>query len=132
MAESFSQDVTTPRDGKTVYIGSDWKHVSYKTENGEEKIITIRTGYEIINHTIDKQGQFLFPNDVEVNTRWTNLKMTDHEVINLYHTHGECERFHSEIKKDMDLERLPSNKFETNELVLELAILAYNILRMIG
>ncbi len=32
----------------------------------------------------------------------------------------------------MDLERLPSGKFETNELVLELAVLAYNILRMIG
>ena len=47
-------------------------------------------------------------------------------------SHGECEQFHSEIKTDMDLERLPSGKFETNELVLELAILAYNILRMIG
>ena len=32
----------------------------------------------------------------------------------------------------MDLGRLPSGKFETNELVLELAILSYNILRMIG
>ena len=32
----------------------------------------------------------------------------------------------------MDLERLPSGKFDTNELVLELAIIAYNILRMIG
>ena len=58
--------------------------------------------------------------------------MTDREVIGLYHAHGECEQFHSEIKTDMDLKRLPSGKFETNELVLELAILAYNILRMIG
>ena len=32
----------------------------------------------------------------------------------------------------MDVERLPSGKFETNELVLELTILAYNILRLIG
>lgn len=32
----------------------------------------------------------------------------------------------------MNLERLPSGKFEANELVLELAILAYKILRMIG
>ena len=32
----------------------------------------------------------------------------------------------------MDVERLPSGKFDTNELVLELTILAYNILRMIG
>lgn len=58
--------------------------------------------------------------------------MPDHEVIRLYHAHEECEQFHSEIKTDMDLERLPSGKFETNELVLELGILAYNILRMMG
>lgn len=32
----------------------------------------------------------------------------------------------------MDMERLPSGQFETNELILELAILAYNILRIIG
>jgi len=58
--------------------------------------------------------------------------MTDVEVIQNSHAHGECEQFHSEIKTDMDVERLPSGKFETNELVLELTILAYNILRMIG
>ena len=45
---------------------------------------------------------------------------------------GECEQFHSEIKTDMDVERLPSGKFDTNELVLELTVLAYNILRLIG
>ena len=32
----------------------------------------------------------------------------------------------------MDVERLPSGKFEANELVLELAIIAYNLLRMMG
>lgn len=32
----------------------------------------------------------------------------------------------------MDIERLPSGKFNTNELVLELTVLAYNILRLIG
>ena len=32
----------------------------------------------------------------------------------------------------MDLERFPSGKFDRNELVLELAMSAYNILRMIG
>ena len=42
------------------------------------------------------------------------------------------EQYHSEIKTDMDVERLPSGKFDTNELVLELTLLAYNILRIIG
>lgn len=32
----------------------------------------------------------------------------------------------------MDLKRLPSGKFATNALVLELGMIAYNILRMIG
>ena len=35
-------------------------------------------------------------------------------------------------KTDMDVERLPSGKFATNELVLELTIIAYNLLRLIG
>jgi len=53
---------------------------------------------------------------------------------------GESEQFHSELKTDMDVERLLSGKFETNKLVLrhevsplgELALISYNILRMIG
>ncbi|MCI2427803.1 transposase [Candidatus Acetothermia bacterium] len=32
----------------------------------------------------------------------------------------------------MDLERLPSGKFQTNELVLLLGMMAYNLLRLIG
>ena len=113
-------------------MGSDWKEVTYRTMEGNDKTVTIRTGYEIIERTIDKYGQFLLPADLEVNTWWTNTEMEDSEVIQNYHAHGECEQFHSEIKTDMDVERLPSGKFDTNELVLELTILAYNILRMIG
>lgn len=126
------KDIRHPREGKTVYIGSSWKDVTYTDNQGQEKSICIRIGYEVIERTIDKHGQFLFPSDVEVNTWWTNLGCTDDEVIQLYHAHGESEQFHSEIKTDMDIERLPSGKFDTNELVLELTVLAYNILRIIG
>lgn len=69
---------------------------------------------------------------IEANTQWTKLWISDREVIGLYHALGECEQFHSKIKTDMDPDRLPSGRFETNELVLELAVLTYNILRMIG
>lgn len=69
---------------------------------------------------------------MEVNTFRTNLDLSDEDVIANYHAHGQCEQYRSELKTDMDLERLPSGKFETNELILELAILAFNILRMIG
>lgn len=132
MAEEHSLDISHPRDGKTVYIGSDWKGITYRTEDGTEKQATIRMGYEITERTMDKNGQFLLVSDIEVNTWWTNTDFTDRDVITHYHAHGECEQFHSELKTGMDLERLPSGKFETNELVLELAILSYNILRMIG
>lgn len=132
MAKEYSQNVASPREGKTVYIGSDWKPVSWKASDGTTKNATIRAGYEVIERTIDKYGQFLLPADIEVNTWWTNTGMSDDEIIEHYHAHGECEQFHSEIKSDMDVERLPSGKFATNELVLELTILSYNILRMIG
>lgn len=132
MAKDNSGDITHPRAGKDVYIGSDWKEIEYRTEDGTIKRATIRMGYEITERTIDKNGQFLLIPDIEVNMWWTNTDLSDRDVIRHYHAHGESEQFHSELKTDMDLERLPSGKFETNELVLELAILSYNILRMIG
>jgi len=125
-------DVTSPREGKTVYIGSTWRDISYTGQDGEKHPFTVRTVYEITERSIDKHGQYLFPVDVEVNMWDVNVGFPDREVIALYHAHGESEQFHSEIKTDMDLERFPSGKFDTNELVLELAMYAYNILRMIG
>ena len=125
-------DVSRPRDGKTVYIGSSWKDVKYIAETGEERTIGVRIVYEVIERAVDKYGQILLAPDIEVNTWWTNLGWKDDDIITSYHAHGESEQYHSEIKTDMDVERLPSGKFETNELVLELTVIAYNLLRMIG
>lgn len=49
-----------------------------------------------------------------------------------YEGHGAHEQFHSEFKIDLDLQRLPSGKFDTNARVCALAALAMNILRLIG
>ena len=65
MAKQYCQHVTSPRDGKTVYIGSDWKTVTSKQFNKE---FTLRTGYEITERTIDKYGQFNLVPDIEVET----------------------------------------------------------------
>jgi len=129
-----SDNIQMPRDGKTVYIGSTSKEVTYKGTDEKEHTVDIRTGYEVIERTIDKHGQFLLPPAIELNTWWTNLPETlsDEDIIELYHAHGESEQYHSEIKSDMDVERLPSGKFDTNELVLELTVIAYNILRILG
>ena len=126
------KDIRHPREGKTVYVGSTWKTVPYKTESGESKSIEMRIVYEITERTIDKTGQCLLFPDIDLNMFWTNLGWSDDEIIESYHAHGECEQYHSELKTDMDVERLPSGKFATNALVLELAMIAYNLLRMIG
>ena len=54
------------------------------------------------------------------------------QAIELYCDHATHEQFHSEFKTDMDLERLPSGKFDTNYLVCQLAAVAMNLLRLIG
>lgn len=125
-------NIQKPRDGKAVYIGQTFRDVTYTLPDKTEKTVGIRTIYEIIERTIDKHGQFFIVPDIELGTYWTNLPLTDQEIIDLYHAHGESEQYHSEIKTDMDVESLPSGKFESNKLVLELTVVAYNILRIIG
>jgi hypothetical protein len=63
---------------------------------------------------------------------WTSLSDGVEKVMGLYREHATHEQFHSEIKSDLDLERLPSGKFDCNDLILHLAMLAYNCLRLIG
>ncbi len=106
--------------------------MTYSLSDNEEKTVGIRTIYEITERTIDRYGQYFIVPDIELGTYWTNTSLPDETVIDLYHAHGESEQYHSEIKTDMDVERLPSGKFESNKLVLELTMIAYNILRIIG
>jgi len=125
-------NIQHPRDGKTVYIGQTFRDVTYTLPNKNEKTVGIRTIYEITERTVDKYGQYFIIPDIELETYWTNLPLPDQDIIDLYHAHGESEQYHSEIKTDMDVERLPSGKFESNKLVLELTMIAYNILWIIG
>ena len=126
--KSVCKNVKHPRDGKTVYIGSTWRN--FETEKDGK--FAIRMVYEITERTADANGQeMLFP-EAEIDMYWTSLGVSDEEVIALYHNHAVCEQYHSEIKTDMGIERLPSGKFETNALILKLTMIAYNILRIIG
>lgn len=122
MAKEHLRNVTTPWNGKTVYIGSDLKNVPYNTESGEMKDVSLSIVYEIIERTSSKNGRILLVHDIEVNTFLNNLSLGDEEVIENYHAYGECEQYYSEFKTDMDFERLPSGKFATNALVLELSL----------
>jgi hypothetical protein len=113
-----------PRPGKKEWLGHVFREVE---EYGPVKIV-----FKVTKRTLDRKGQpFLMP-EIEVETYWTSLPDSPETIIELYHAHGTSEQFHSELKSDMDVERLPSGKFLTNSLVLKSAMPAFNILRKIG
>jgi hypothetical protein len=115
---------TEERPGKEVYLGE----ISFKRGLTEP----LRVVFKVIKRTIDAKGQILLIPDLEVDTYWTSLPDAPEVVIRQYQNHGTSEQFHSEIKSELDLERLPSGKFPTNNLVLHFGLAAYNILRFIG
>jgi hypothetical protein len=93
---------------------------------------TLRRVLRLTERRTDRDGQaYLFPK-FELDGWETTLELAPEQIIALYADHGTHEQFHSEFKSDLDLERLPSGKFDTNYLVLSLAALAYNVLRLIG
>lgn len=83
----------------------------------------------------DAKGQLFLEPQITIEGWLTTLApdvLDDHGVIALYCDHATSEQFHSEFKTDLDLERLPSGKFNTNDLVMAFGVLAYNILRWMG
>ncbi len=117
-----------PRVGKTVFTGE----ASHIKVAGREDLAPIFATFEVTERTIDKHGQELLIPDIEVNTFWTVLPEEAQTVIGFYHSHGTSEQYHSELKSDLDFERLASSKFATNALLLLLAMLAFNALRLLG
>jgi len=113
-----------PREGKEIYTGETWR-----TRDGRSQRVVFR----VVRRTITADGQRLLVPEVEIDTWWTSLgprTASAEEVIELYHQHATSEQFHSELKTEMDLERLPSGKFATNALMLSLGLVAYNVLRL--
>ena len=129
-AEKAVAQWSFPREGKRVGVFSEDVE---ETFGGVTR--TFRRVVRVIERTIDKHGNRLLVPDIEIEGWWTSLgecECSDEQVIALYCDHATSEQFHSEFKTDLDLERLPSGKFATNDLVMACAVLAYNILRWIG
>jgi hypothetical protein len=119
-------DWREPRDGKRIYVGETSRLCGERAW---------RVIFEVTERTSTATGQVLIVPEVEVNTYWTSLgsrTANPDEIIELYRAHGTSEQFHSELKTDLDLERLPSGKFAVNALVLTCGLVAYNLLRLIG
>ncbi len=114
-----------PRPGKQVWMGE-----RYIERPGIKE--PLRIVFCVTLRTMEADGQALLIPRVEVETYWTSLRDDAATVVGLYRSHGTSEQFHSELKTDLDLERLPSGKFQTNGLVLLLGMVAYNLLRLIG
>ena len=95
----------------------------------------LRRVLRLTERTIEAKGQILIEPRLTLEGWSTSLLAQAFDaqaIIALYADHGTHEQFHSEFKTDLDLERLPSGKFDTNYLVCELAALAMNILRLDG
>jgi hypothetical protein len=119
---------THPRPGKTVYIGACYRFM----KDGAGNFEPWRIVFEVTVRTITAKGEQLLIPEIEADTYWTGLEEYPGTVIELYHGHGTSEQFHSELKSDMDVERLPSGKFKTNATILQTAMMAFNTLRRIG
>jgi len=117
----------TPRPGKQAATFSIYVDETY---NGT--IYTTRRVMQITKRTIDKKAQKLLLPELELEGWWTTLEYSDQDILALYRDHATSEQFHSEIKTDLDLERLPSQSFDGNDLVLSMGSMVYNILRWIG
>jgi len=119
-----------PREGKRLWV---WE--SQETCLHQGQTLSHRRIHRLIERTLDvKTGQNRLVPELEYDFWDTTLPASFRpiEVIGLYQDHGTHEQFHREFKTDLDLERLPSGKFATNDLVLSLAGLAYNVLRLMG
>ena len=119
-------ELTTVHPGKVKYLGA-----TEISREGFDKPLNVV--YRVTLEKTDPDGQMLLSPDIEVDTYWCSLKnLSPKEVIKLYQKHGTSEQFHSEIKGELDLERLPSGNFETNDLILHLGLFSYNVLRLVG
>lgn len=119
----------TPREGKQIATFS-----LNIEEQHDGKTYKIRRVMQITERTIDKHGQRLLIPELTLEGWWTTLgpDYSDPQILALYRDHATSEQFHSEIKTDLDLERLPSGKFASNSLILSMGLFTYNILKWIG
>jgi len=115
-------------ESKTVYTGV---HTGKKPAQ-DESFPAIDVIFQVTERYRAKDGTHLLFPELEVETFWTNMYESPDTIIDLYHDHETSEQFHSELKTDMNVERLPSGKFVVNAILLKLAMLSFNILRFIG
>jgi len=100
------------REGKRVALVDQTLERAYRGQP-----YCLRRVVRVIERTSDRQGQTYLVAEIELEGWWTSLAVPGEQLIELYADHATCEQLHSELKTDLDVERLPSGKFDTNALV---------------
>ncbi|MBP3193958.1 transposase [Natronogracilivirgula saccharolytica] len=77
-------------------------------------------------------AQYVTDPQITIDAYWNSLDWIPQHIKAFYQQSGTSEQYHSELKSDMDLEHLPSGKMAANQQVLDLAMIAYNLLRLLG
>ena len=90
-----------------VFVDTYTEEIAMRTihvEFSDERLIT-PSGLVFVGQILGKSDFVKKMNrapDIELETYWTNLPISDQEIIDLYHAHGESEQYHSEIKRIYD------------------------------
>lgn len=129
---SFSQcrrlTVVSAQNGKRSWL----LEMKDERQDGQGRTVACRRLVRVSEERITASGQMLVAPEIEVEGWLTDLPYEAARIFRLYKDHATSEQYHSELKTDLDLERLPSGKFATNALVMSLGAFAFNILRAIG
>ena len=126
--------IRTGRNHRVAYLSR------YETRSFEGKEVVVRRILKVTKRMdwdlidVPPGHRLMVPRwiDFDVETWITSLDLPEADVVELYCQHATAEQYHSEIKSELDLERMPSRFFKTNALVLRLGTLAYNALRLLG
>jgi len=119
-----------PREGKRLWV---WE--SQETCLHQGQTLSHRRIHRLVERTLDVNGCQNGPDPACARAR---IRLLGYDAAGPLQAHrgdrpvSGPRHACSEFKTDLDLERLPSGKFATNDLVLSLAGLAYNVLRLMG
>lgn len=133
--ENYSRKIKVDQNCIRYFAEQDYMTQEFD-DAGNSVIINCRRILSVVEITHDlNTGEKLLIPYRSLHMWRTNLpksKYKPNRILDLYKDHGTSEQFHSEFKTDLDLERMPSSKFKTNDLWLHIAKLTFNILRLIG
>lgn len=119
--------------GARAWYGERIETICVESEDpDDEKQISLRVVWRATERLAEPDGQLLTEPEITIDAYWTSLDWSPEDIQDFYQQRGTSEQFHSELKTDLDLERLPSGKLAANQHILDLAMIAYNVLRVLG